>query len=132
MGTPSNGGQLLFASSTVLMPAMASSLQVTSPSLRVGGRNSTRFSASLVVTMIGERTTYVEEPSAQDPGYRAELVRTAFWFVAEQDTIRPWMWADTLGSKVQPRADHRVPWEALRWSDPRTLRVDPRGVGTAG
>ncbi len=87
---------------------------------------------SLVVSMLGERTTYVETSRAEDPGYRAELVRTAFWFVPEGTTVRPWMWADTLGSKVQPVADHRVPWEQLRWTGPQTLRVDRRGVGSVG
>jgi hypothetical protein len=90
---------------------------------------------ALVVVAQGERTAYVEQASDDDPGYRAELVRTAHWFVPQRGPTvasqsgapQPWFWSEVLGTKVQPRADARVPWATLPWSGKRELHLDAAG-----
>lgn len=75
----------------------------------------------LVVVMAGDRTTYVEPTTEADPGYRAELLRLAYWakddggavkLASEHPRTRP-----SLGGKVQPFWDSArwVPWERIPW-----------------
>lgn len=94
----------------------------------------------LVVVMAGDRTTYVEPTTEDDPGYRGELVRLAFWarddggavkFAFDDPMTRP-----SLGHKVQPhwQRAHFVPWQRLPWRGRVPFTLDPAGnreVGTS-
>lgn len=96
----------------------------------------------LVVVMAGERTTYVEPVSEDDPGARAELVRIPFWASVEGGPSGPaggkvsfrstdsFMTGGTLGSKVQPGRTRSqwVEWASLPWSGLRSFQLDAQGA----
>ena len=89
----------------------------------------------LVIIMAGERTTYVDPVSEDDPGARMELVRSPHWSSDANGgttfkTTDPWTAGSTLGSKVQPGGPHGrwVAWGVLAWQGFRSLQVDPTGA----
>lgn len=92
---------------------------------------------NLVVVLAGERSIHVEPTADDDPGYRTQLVRTAWWVSQDGPALRFHVFVpevddppSALGTKIQPHHDRRVPWERLPWRDVRRFTFDAQGAPT--